>query len=436
MRAAIHNEKLDLPIYVPCRPMEEMNAEAMMESLVNVLNSNEDIPFDSTCRIDIGAIKYPRGGKGLKMTNIDADITATTESSSSIQGAIVSEETCPTIWTTLEMDSTKRVSEESTSPTMPVETTTSEIASSTSATEKTSETLDFTGAETYSRYSEVVSTYLALPASEESAIVSSPVASMEKSMVTNQYTTTMPISNTAYESPGVNPTPATTESSSSIQGAIVSEETCPTIWTTLEIDSTKRVSEESTSPTMPVETTTSEIASSAGDLEKTSETLTSTGAGTNSRYSEEVSTYLDLSAIEESASVSSPVASIEKSMVTTQYTTTMPLSNTAYESPGVVNPKPATTESSSSIQGVIVSEETCPTIWTTLEMDSTKRVSEESTSPTMPVETTTSEIASSTSATEKTSETFATTGEDTLLMQGFTRLLKIMTLGIGQMYAP
>lgn len=74
MRAAIHNEKLGLPIYVPCRPMEEMNAEAMMESLVNVLNSNEDIPFDSTCRIDIGAIKYPRGGKGSKMTNIDADI--------------------------------------------------------------------------------------------------------------------------------------------------------------------------------------------------------------------------------------------------------------------------------------------------------------------------------------------------------------------------
>lgn len=74
MRAAIHNEKLDLPIYVPCRPMEEMNAEAMMECLIDVLNSNEDIPFDSTCRIDIGAIKYPRGGKGLKITNIEADI--------------------------------------------------------------------------------------------------------------------------------------------------------------------------------------------------------------------------------------------------------------------------------------------------------------------------------------------------------------------------
>lgn len=74
MRAAIQNEKLDLLIYVPCRLMEEMNAEDMMECLINVLNSNEDIPFDSTCRIDIGAIKYLRGGKGLKITNIEADI--------------------------------------------------------------------------------------------------------------------------------------------------------------------------------------------------------------------------------------------------------------------------------------------------------------------------------------------------------------------------
>lgn len=30
MRGAIHNQKLDIPIYVPCRPMEEMDAEAMM----------------------------------------------------------------------------------------------------------------------------------------------------------------------------------------------------------------------------------------------------------------------------------------------------------------------------------------------------------------------------------------------------------------------
>lgn len=75
MRAAIYNESLDLPIYVPCRPMEEMDVEAMLESLVNVLNSNEDIPFDSTCHINIGAIKYPRGGRGEKKAYIDEAIS-------------------------------------------------------------------------------------------------------------------------------------------------------------------------------------------------------------------------------------------------------------------------------------------------------------------------------------------------------------------------
>lgn len=61
MRAVIHNDGLDLPVFVLFRPMEDMNAEAMLNCLENVLNSNEDIPFDSSCRIDVDAIKYPRG---------------------------------------------------------------------------------------------------------------------------------------------------------------------------------------------------------------------------------------------------------------------------------------------------------------------------------------------------------------------------------------
>lgn len=66
---------LDLPVFVPCRPMEEMDAEVMLESLMTVLNSNEDIPFDSSCRIDIGAIKYPRGGTGVKMSSVAKTIS-------------------------------------------------------------------------------------------------------------------------------------------------------------------------------------------------------------------------------------------------------------------------------------------------------------------------------------------------------------------------
>lgn len=60
MRGVIHNDGLDLPVYIPFRPMEDMNAEAMLNCLENVLNSKEDVLFDSSCRIDVGAIKYPR----------------------------------------------------------------------------------------------------------------------------------------------------------------------------------------------------------------------------------------------------------------------------------------------------------------------------------------------------------------------------------------
>lgn len=75
IRAGIYNDHLDLPVFVPCRPMEEMDAEVMLESLMTVLNSNEDIPFDSSCRIDIGAIKYPRGGTGVKMSSVGKTIS-------------------------------------------------------------------------------------------------------------------------------------------------------------------------------------------------------------------------------------------------------------------------------------------------------------------------------------------------------------------------
>lgn len=70
IKAGIQNDHLDIPVFIPCRPMEEMNAEVMLESLMTVLNSNEDIPFDSSCRIDVGAIKYPRGGTGVKMSTV------------------------------------------------------------------------------------------------------------------------------------------------------------------------------------------------------------------------------------------------------------------------------------------------------------------------------------------------------------------------------
>ena len=74
MRGVIYNDHLDLPIYIPCRKMEDMTTEIIMESLASVLNSNEDIPLDSSSHFVLGAIKYPRGGKGLKFTSLHEKI--------------------------------------------------------------------------------------------------------------------------------------------------------------------------------------------------------------------------------------------------------------------------------------------------------------------------------------------------------------------------
>ncbi|KAK3107774.1 hypothetical protein FSP39_021983 [Pinctada imbricata] len=78
MRGVVHNDALDVPIFVPFRPMEDMNADAMLDAVINVLNSEETIPFDSSCRVDIGAIKYPRGGRRTRIVNIASSTASKT----------------------------------------------------------------------------------------------------------------------------------------------------------------------------------------------------------------------------------------------------------------------------------------------------------------------------------------------------------------------
>lgn len=51
-----------------------MTTEVIMEHLISVLNSNEDVPIDSSSHIVLGAIKYPRGGKGSKLTSLHEKI--------------------------------------------------------------------------------------------------------------------------------------------------------------------------------------------------------------------------------------------------------------------------------------------------------------------------------------------------------------------------
>lgn len=71
VRAVIYNEYLDLPIFVPCRPMD---TDVIMNSLVTVLKSQQDILFDSSVHVDIGTIKYPKAGRGItccKMSTVE-----------------------------------------------------------------------------------------------------------------------------------------------------------------------------------------------------------------------------------------------------------------------------------------------------------------------------------------------------------------------------
>uniref|UniRef100_A0A8W8MIS9 Uncharacterized protein n=1 Tax=Magallana gigas TaxID=29159 RepID=A0A8W8MIS9_MAGGI len=59
---------------IPCSMDAVMNKRAASTPITKEMDSafmadtvNEDIPFDSSCRIDVWAIKYPRGGRGVKM---------------------------------------------------------------------------------------------------------------------------------------------------------------------------------------------------------------------------------------------------------------------------------------------------------------------------------------------------------------------------------
>lgn len=49
--------------------------QSLLETLTHVLNSNEDVAFDSSCRVNVGAIRYPRGGKGHKMSTLALKIS-------------------------------------------------------------------------------------------------------------------------------------------------------------------------------------------------------------------------------------------------------------------------------------------------------------------------------------------------------------------------
>ncbi|XP_065926796.1 uncharacterized protein [Magallana gigas] len=259
------SEELSSDTFIPSGDSTSLVSEESMTVQSSVASMDATVPCTSTAEETSGMM---------------CSATVSTETSSSIRGATLSKEMSPTIWATPEIDSTERTS----SPAIPVESTLCEITFGSSA-ERSSDTFIPSGD----------STSLV---SEESMTVQSSVASMKKMGVMSK-DATVPHSSTVQKTPGmISSATVSTETSSSIRGATLSEEMSPTIWTTPEIDSTERTS----SPAIPVESTSCEI-TIGSSAERSSDTFIPSGACTTFTMSE-LSAYLT-SVVSENSQINS-----------------------------------------------------------------------------------------------------------------------------------
>jgi hypothetical protein len=71
-RVIVQHDRLNNPIVVGLQPWEQLNADKVMETVQNVLNSNEDLPLDESFRVMVGSIDLPKGSAGghLKITRL------------------------------------------------------------------------------------------------------------------------------------------------------------------------------------------------------------------------------------------------------------------------------------------------------------------------------------------------------------------------------
>lgn len=73
-RVYITHPDLRKPIVVPPRTLEHLTAEAIMEAIENVLQSEEDLSVSSEMEIQIGVASLQRGAARKPITNIERDI--------------------------------------------------------------------------------------------------------------------------------------------------------------------------------------------------------------------------------------------------------------------------------------------------------------------------------------------------------------------------
>ena len=72
-RVLIHHQDLTNPIVVPLRPLKDLDPDAIMSTIENVLTSHENLAFDSSIKINVGTIEIPKGGKRLRITRTSGE---------------------------------------------------------------------------------------------------------------------------------------------------------------------------------------------------------------------------------------------------------------------------------------------------------------------------------------------------------------------------
>lgn len=70
IRVVIHHEDLSNPIFIPLRPLGEMSGARILEFLMNVLNSNQNLTMNTSFSVNIGIITLPAGGRGNHINNL------------------------------------------------------------------------------------------------------------------------------------------------------------------------------------------------------------------------------------------------------------------------------------------------------------------------------------------------------------------------------
>ena len=69
-RVVIHHPSLNDAIVVPLQPLHQLNKDAVLQTIENVLQSHEDLSISDGFDINIGIINVPKGSGRLRITSL------------------------------------------------------------------------------------------------------------------------------------------------------------------------------------------------------------------------------------------------------------------------------------------------------------------------------------------------------------------------------